>query len=124
MKQPAARKSFLGIITILTVIAALLVPAPVFAAGGPGHEPPPPKPPSNDLGKKTNPGKNSPVSVSDLPGDTSVVVTNQGTALPLAAKLSIQALSARTAVVGQSVKFCKMSNPQLHLLRYDSGCHR
>ncbi len=108
MEQRAHSKSILAIVVIFTIMATLLIPAPVYAAGQ-GHEPPPPKPPANDMGNNGKPGKSGSHAISDLPGDTSIVVTSHGTPLPLASQLSIEALSANSTA--KLVKFCKSSNP-------------
>ena len=113
MEQHTLRKSFLAIVGIFAIMAALLVPAPVYAAG-PGHEPPPPKPPVNDMGKKAKPSKSSPVSARDLPSGTKVEIASNGTSLPLAAQLSVMALTAASSTTDNLVKFCKSTNPDFY----------
>jgi hypothetical protein len=108
MAQSARSRSLIALVIIFIFMAALLFPAPAYAAG-PGHEPPPPKPPTNDLGKKDKPDKSPSHPAVDLPGDTSLVVTNNGTSLPLASLLSARAISANSPA--KPVKFCKNSNP-------------
>ncbi len=106
MKQSTASKTLLAIVTILTVMMALIVPSPAYAAKEP---PPPPPPPSNDTGGQ---GKPSHSSVKDLPADTTVVVTDNGTPLSLASQLTVDALSAPVSegVTTNYVKFCKADN--------------
>jgi hypothetical protein len=113
VEQHTLKKSFLAIVGIFAILAALLVPAPVYAAG-PGHEPPPPKPPVNDLGKNGKPGKSAPVSASDLPSGTKLEIVSNGTSLPLAAQLSVQALTAASSTTDKLVKFCKSTNPDFY----------
>ena len=109
MKQSTASKTLLAIITILTVMMALIVPSPAYAANEP---PPPPPPPSNDTGG--NGGKPSHSSVKDLPADTTVVVTDNGTPLSLASQLTVDALSGPVSDGSPTpvnyVKFCKADN--------------
>jgi hypothetical protein len=106
MKQSTASKTLLAIVTILTVMMALIVPSPAYAAKEP---PPPPPPPSNDTGGQ---GKPSHSSVKDLPADTTVVVTDNGTPMSLASQLTVDALSAPVSegVTTNYVKFCKADN--------------
>ena len=89
MKPSKASKTLLAILTIMTVMMALLVPSPVYAAKEP---PPPPPPPSNDTGGKSSGPSHS---AKDLPENTSVVVTNNGTPVSLAAQLTTDILSGR-----------------------------
>ncbi len=102
MKQSKASKTLLAILTILTVMMALIVPSPAYAAKEP---PPPPPPPSNDTGGKGSGPSHS--SAKDLPDDTTLVVTENGTPVSLAAQLTVDALSGPSSALGTpTVKFC------------------
>jgi hypothetical protein len=79
---------------------ALIVPSPAYAAKEP---PPPPPPPSNDTGGKV---KGPSHSAKDVPNDTTVVVTNNGTPVSLAAQLATDIFSSATPPPQQPVKFC------------------
>jgi hypothetical protein len=113
MKKIPARKSLFAMLAIFAVIVALTAPIQVYAAG-PSHEPPPPKPPVDDMGKKGEANKPSPVSSSDLPSGTKQEIVSNGTSLPLAAQLSVQALTASSSTTDRLVKFCKSTNPDFY----------
>lgn len=102
MKQSNASKTLLAIVTILTVMMALLVPSPAYAAKEP---PPPPPPPSNDTGGKISGPSHS---AKDIPNDTTVVVTANGTPVSLAAQLATDAVNPPLFKTGL-VKYCPVT---------------
>ncbi|MGD0005481.1 MAG: right-handed parallel beta-helix repeat-containing protein [Anaerolineaceae bacterium] len=124
MKPGYLTRTFLGVVAVLTLLAAFLFPIPVYAGtpdGAGPHEPPPPQTPANDLGlgsKKSSPAQSGVLTgnssgTSSSTADAPYGAASAGTPLLLASQLSINALAPVSANLSlpNQVKFCPQSGP-------------
>ncbi len=121
MKPGNLTRALLALVAAVTLLTALLFPAPVYAGASGNaspHEPPPPQTPANDLGSHAK--KGSPSPPGEPAGDSTGEVLSSagapemsGTPLWLASQLSLGALAPITShgVLPNRVKFCPQSGP-------------
>ena len=121
MKPKKLTRTLLGVVAVLTLLAALIAPVPAYANTSGGHEPPPPKPPSNDLGSGNKSGSSTRPDGKGGEATSAASSAAPGTPQGLAAQLSTGSLKPVTEDLTPpfKVEFCPQAGPDF----FNGACH-